>query len=143
MTDRPVNTDLTLFRRKYYWQYALLIMALAYLVLWDPLHNWWSYETTSVEVTSVQSLCAAFEAGKSIPLEVDQCDRLKEKMAGKSDIEIKPRTFVTFTYRSPVDHSTHAASVVRDLDDAGRPIAVGSRLTVQLSRNEPKVFRVP
>ena len=28
MTDRPVNTDLTLFRRKYYWQYALLIMAL-------------------------------------------------------------------------------------------------------------------
>jgi hypothetical protein len=33
--------------------------------------------------------------------------------------------------------------VVRDLDDAGQPIAVGSRLTVALSRKEPALFRVP
>lgn len=143
MTDRPPNTELALFRRKYYWQYALLIAALAYLFLWDPLRKWWSFETSSVEITAVQQLCAAFEVAKSIPLEVEQCDRLKEKMAGKPGIEIKPRTFVTFTYRSPVDHSTHSASIVRDLDDAGQPVAIGSRITVQLSRNEPKVFRVP
>lgn len=143
MTERPPNKDLALFRRKYYWQYALLIAALAYLFLWDPLRNWWSYETSSVEITAVQQLCAAFETGKSVPLEVDQCDRLKDKMTGRSDIEIKPRTFVTFTYRSPVDHSTHSASIVRERDDKGQPVAVGSRLTVQLSRSEPKVFRVP
>jgi len=143
MTELPPNKDLALFRRKYYWQYALLIAALAYLFLWDPLRNWWSYETTTVEITAVQPLCAAFEAGKTVPLEVDQCDRLKDKIAGKPGIDIKPRTFVTFTYRSPVDHSTHSASIVRDLDDAGQPVAIGSRLTVQLSRSEPKVYRVP
>lgn len=143
MMDRPPNKDLTLFRRKYYWQYALLIAALAYLFLWDPLRNWWSYETTSVEITAVQQLCAAFETGKSIPLEIDRCDRLKDKTTGKAGIDVKPRTFVTFNYRSPVDQSTHSASIVRERDDAGQPIAVGSRLTVQLSRSESKVFRVP
>lgn len=143
MTEPSPNKDVAVFRRKYYWQYALLIAALAYLFLWDPLRNWWSFEASSVEITAVQQLCAAFGVGKSIPLDIDQCDRLKDKMTGKPGIEIKPRTFVTFTYRSPVDHSTHSASIVRERDDAGQPITVGSRLTVQLSRNEPKVFRVP
>ena len=143
MTERPPNKELALFRRKYYWQYALLIAALAYLFLWDPLRNWWAYETTSVEITGVQPLCAAFETGTSIPLDVGQCDRLRDNMANNPGIEIKPRTFATFSYRSPVDSSTHSASIVRDLDDAGRPIAIGSRLTVQLSRSEPGVFRVP
>ena len=143
MTEPSLNKDVAVFRRKYYWQYALLIAALAYLFLWDPFRNWWSYETSSVEITAVQQLCAAFGVGKSIPLDIDQCDRLKDKMTGKPGIEIKPLTFITFTYRSPVDHSTHSASIVRERDDAGQPIAVGSRLTVQLSRNEPKVFRVP
>jgi hypothetical protein len=143
MTERPPNRDIALFRRKYYWQYALLVAALAYLFLWDPLRTWWSFETSSVEVTAVQSLCATFETGKSIPLQVDQCDRLRTETAGKPGIEIRPGTFATFSYRSPVDNSTHAASIMRDLDDTGRPIAVGSRLTVQLSRSDPKIFRVP
>jgi hypothetical protein len=143
MTEPSHNRDLALFRRKYYWQYALLIAALIYLFFWDPLRNWWSFETSTVEISAVQQLCAAFERGKSIPLQVDQCDRLKDKMAGNPDIEIKPRTFVTFTYRSPVDNSTHSASIVRERDDAGQPVAIGSRIAVQLSRNEPKVFRVP
>jgi len=143
MTEPTHNRDLALFRRKYYWQYALLIAALIYLFFWDPLRNWWSFETATVEVTAVQQLCAAFELGKSIPLEIDQCERLTDKMAGRPEIEIKPRTFLTFIYRSPVDHSTHSASIVRERDDAGQPVAIGSRLTVQLSRNEPKVFRVP
>lgn len=137
------NSAVTLFRRKGAWQYALVIAALAYLFLWDPLRNWWVYEKATAEVTAVQSLCAAFETGQSIPLRIDQCDRLKEEMASRPGIEIKPRTFVTFTYRSPADQSTHSASIVRDLDDAGRPIDIGSRIEVQLSRREPKVFRVP
>lgn len=137
------NKDLTLFRRKYYWQYALLIAALAYLFLWDPLRNWWTFETGTVEITAVQSLCASFEQGRSIPVEVDSCARLEEKNTGKPGIEIKPRTFATFTYRSPADQSTHSASIVRELDDSGRPIAVGSRIRVELSRKDPKVFRVP
>lgn len=143
METKEPNRDLVLFKRRYSWQYALLITALAYLFMWDPVRNWWVYENASAEITAVQSLCAAVEQGQTIPVEVDQCERLREKMAGKTGVEIKPRTFVTFTYRSPADHSTHSASIVRDLDDAGRPVAVGSRITVQLSRSEPKVFRVP
>jgi hypothetical protein len=137
------NSALELLRRKGAWQYALVIAAVLYLFLWDPLRNWWIYETATAEVTAVQSLCAAFETGHPIPLQIDQCDRLKEKMAGKPDIEVKPRTFATFTYRSPADQSTHSASVIRDLDDAGRPIDIGSRIKVQLSRRDPKVFRIP
>ena len=137
------NSALELLKRKGAWQYAVVGAAIVYLFLWDPLRNWWVYEMSTAEVTAVQSLCAAFETGRSIPLHIDQCDRLKEKMAGKADIEIKPRTFVTFTYRSPADQSTHSASVVREFDDAGRPIDIGSRIKVQLSRREPKVFRIP
>jgi hypothetical protein len=137
------NSALELLKRKGAWQYALVIAAIVYLFLWDPLRNWWVYETVTAEVTAVQSLCAAFETGHSIPLHIDQCDRLKEKMAGKSGIEIKPRTFVTFSYRSPADQSMHSASIVREFDDAGRPIDIGSRIKVQLSRHAPKVFRVP
>lgn len=137
------NSALELLKRKGAWQYALVIAAIVYLFLWDPLRNWWVYETATAEVTAVQSLCAAFETGHSIPLHIDQCDRLKEKMAGKPGIEIKPQTFVTFTYRSPADQSTHSASIVRALDDAGRPIDIGSRIKVQLSRREPTVFRIP
>jgi hypothetical protein len=137
------NTDLAVFKCKYYWQYTLLAAALAYLFLWDPVHRWWVFETRTVEITSVQSLCAAFEETRSIPLEVGDCDDLKEKMNGKKGVEIKPRTFATFSYQSPADNSTQSVSIVRDLDDAGKPIAVGSRLTVLLSRNEPKAFRLP
>ncbi|MBX9457793.1 MAG: hypothetical protein KL863_18250 [Rhizobium sp.] len=130
-------------RQRYAWQYALLIAALAYLFLWDPLRNWWAYETTTAEVTAVRSLCAAFERAHAIPVEVDECDRLREKMATRSDIVVKPRLFATFTYRSPADNSAQTASVVREHDDAGRPISVGSRISVQLSRSEPTVFRIP
>lgn len=137
------NQAVERLKRRGAWQYALVIAALVYLFLWDPLRNWWVYETITAEVTAVQSLCAAFETDHSIPLHIDQCDRLKEKMAGKPDIEVKPRTFVTFTYRSPADQSTHSASIVREFDDAGRPIDIGSRIKVQLSRNDPKVFRIP
>lgn len=137
------NSAVALLKRRGAWQYALVIAALAYLFLWDPLRNWWVYETATAEVTAVQSLCAAFETGQSIPIQIDQCDRLEETMAGRPGIEVKPRTFVTFSYRSPADQSMHSASIVRDLDDAGRPIDIGSRIEVQLSRREPKVFRVP
>ena len=141
MTEK--NSAVTLLKRKGSWQYALVIAAIAYLFLWDPLRNWWVYETATAEVTAVQSLCAAFEKGRAVPLHIDQCDRLKEQMAGQPDIEIRPQTFVTFTYRSPADQSMHSASIVRALDDAGRPIDIGSRIKVRLSRNDPKVFRVP
>lgn len=137
------NSDLQIFKRKYYWQYALVLMALAYLFLWDPIRKWWTFETQTVEVTAVQSLCAAFEVNRSLPLEVGACDTVKAKMAGRSDIEVKPRTFATFTYTSPADQAKHTASVVRDLDSDGKPIGIGSRLNVELSRNEPGVFRVP
>jgi hypothetical protein len=137
------NRAVDLLRRRGAWQYALVIAALAYLFLWDPLRNWWVYETATAEVTAVQSLCAAFETGRPIPLQIDHCDRLKEKMAGTPGIEIKPQTFVTFSYRSPADESIQSASIVRSLDDAGRPIDIGSRIKLQLSRREPKVFRVP
>jgi hypothetical protein len=137
------NSALALLRRKNAWQYALMIAALAYLFLWDPLRNWWVYETATAEVTAVQSLCAAFETDNAVPIQIDHCGRLKERMAGKPGIDIKPRTFVTFTYRSPADQSTHSASIVREFDDTGKPIDIGSRIEVQLSRREPKVFRVP
>jgi hypothetical protein len=137
------NRDLALLKRKYWWQYALLAAAFAYLFVWDPLRNWWTFETRSVEITEVRNLCAAFEGEHSIPVEVDGCDELKEKMAGRPDIAIKPRTFASFSYRSPADNSTQSASIVREHDDSGKPIAVGSRLTVELSRREPTVFRVP
>lgn len=137
------NSDLTLFKRKYYWQYALLAMALAYLFLWGPIERWLSFESRTVEVTSVRTLCAAFEINRSLPLAVDECDSVRTAMAGRSDIEIKPRTFATFTYNSPADGSTRTVSVVRDLDSAGKPIAAGSRLDVELSRKEPGVYRVP
>jgi hypothetical protein len=137
------NSAVDLLKRRGAWQYALVITALAYLFLWDPLRSWWVFETTTAEVTAVQSLCAAFESGRSIPLQIDQCDRLKDKMAGRADVEVKPRTFVTFTYRSPADQNTHSASIVREFDDAGKPIDIGSRIKVQLSRREPKVFRMP
>ena len=141
MTEQ--NADLTLFKRKYYWQYALLALALGYLFLWGPIHRWWVFETRTVEVTSVRALCAAFEIDKSMPLDVDECDSVKAKMAGRTDIEIKPRTFASFTYTSPADGSIRTVSVVRDLDSAGKPIAVGSKLDVELSRNEAGVFVVP
>lgn len=137
------NSALELLKRKGVWQYAIVFAAIFYLFLWDPLRTWWVYETATVEVTAVQSLCAAFETDHAIPLHIDQCDRLKQKMAGKPDIEVKPRTFVTFTYRSPADQSTHSASIVREFDDAGKPIDIGSRVKVQLSRREPRVFRIP
>ena len=141
MTEK--NSAVALLKRRGAWQYALVIAALAYLFLWDPLRNWWVYETAMAEVTAVQSLCAAFETGHSVPVQIDRCDRLNEKMAGKPGIEIKPRSFVTFTYRSPADQGTHSASIVREFDDAGKPIDIGSRIKVRLSRNDPKVFRVP
>lgn len=137
------KTDLVLFKRKYWWQYALLAAAVVYLFVLDPLRSWWTFETRTVEITEVRALCAAFEGDHAIPVEVDSCERLRTKMAGKPGVTVAPRTFVTFRYRSPADDSTRTASVVRDLDDAGQPIAVGSRLTVALSRKEPAVFRVP
>lgn len=138
------NHDLALFKRKYWWQYALLATAVAYLFVLDPLRNWWTFETRTVEITGVRALCAAFEGDdRSIPVEVDGCDRLKEKMAGRPNTEVRPRTFASFSYRSPADDSTQSGSVMRERDDDGKPIAIGSRLTVELSRREPKVVRVP
>lgn len=130
-------------RRRHSWQYALLIAALAYLFVWDPLRNWWVYETTTAEITAVRSLCAAFEGTQAIPIEVDACDRLRPKMASRDGVVVKPRQFATFTYRSPADNSAQTASVVREFDDAGQPIAIGSRISVRLSRSDPTRFLVP
>ena len=53
MTEK--NSAVTLLKRKGSWQYALVIAAIAYLFLWDPLRNWWVYETATAEVPAVQS----------------------------------------------------------------------------------------
>jgi hypothetical protein len=137
------NPVLEALTRKNAWQYALIIAALAYLFLWDPLRNWWIFQTVTAEVTAVQSLCAAFETGRAVPLHIDQCDRLRIKMAGRQGIDVKPQTFVTFAYKAPGDQSSHTGSAMRERDDAGRPIDIGSRISIQVSRREPNVFRVP
>ena len=131
------NRDLVLFRRKSYWQYALVILALAYLFVFEPLRVWWRFEPALVTVTSVRYLCAAFGKGVARPLNVDECPLISRQYGGRGDIDIKPRTFVSFDYTSPADHAAHTASIVRDRDDEGKPIAVGSRITVRLSTSDP------
>lgn len=135
------NKDLILFKRKYYWQYALLIAALAYLFVLDPLRLWLKFDTATVTVTSVRQLCAAFEAGQNVPLNVDECPLVRTQYAGQSNIEIKPRTFVSFDYTSPADGKAYSTSMVRDKDDQGAPVAAGSRITVRLSTSEPLVVQ--
>jgi hypothetical protein len=130
------NKDLILFKRGYYWQYALLIGALVYFVL-DPMRLWWKFDAATVTVTSVRQLCAAFEKGKAMPLGVDECPLIEKQYAGKTDIEIKPRTFVSFDYTSPADGKPYSTSIVRDKDDQGNPLASGSRITVHLSTSDP------
>ena len=131
------NRDLLLFRRRNYWQYALLIAALAYLFVLDPLRLWWKFERATVTVTSVRHLCAAFGKGQAIPLNVDECPLIETQYAERTDVDIRPRTFVSFDYTSPADHEAHTASVVRETDDQGNPVAVGSRIAVRLSVSDP------
>lgn len=135
------NKDLALFRRKYYWQYALLIAAVGYLFVLDPLRLWWRFERLTVTVTSVRHLCAAFDKAKSVPVGVDECPLISEQYGSRTDIDISPRTFVSFDYTSPADNAAHTASIVREQDDDGRPVAVGSRITVGLSTADPLVVQ--
>lgn len=123
------------------WQYGLIVLAVAFLLFWDPINHWINYETMTVEVTAVKPLCGAFAKASPIPLEIDQCDAIRERHGSKPEVDIRPRTFASFSYTSPADGKVHSASVIRDLNDAGKPIATGDRITIEASRKDPLVIR--
>ena len=137
-THMAVGALMQVFR----WQYGLIAMAVLFLVFWDPIDRWLNFETSQVEVTDVKELCAAFRKGSNIPLAIDACPSIRDHHAGRADIDIKPRTFVSFDYISPADGKTHDISIVRAHDDAGNPVTVGSRIQVWLSTRDPLVVRL-
>ena len=120
-------------RRMLRWQYALIIIAAAILFFWEPIDNWLNFETQTVGVTTVQTLCTAFDKGSPVPREVGPCDEIRTKHGSDAKAEIREQTFVSFDYTSPVDGKVRSTKIVRDTDDAGQPIHAGSRITVRLS----------
>ncbi|CAN7342211.1 hypothetical protein [Rhizobium sp. LjRoot254] len=120
-------------RRRFRWQYALIIIAAAILFFWEPIDNWLNFETQTVEVKSVQTLCTAFDNGSPVPREVGPCDDIRAEYGSDATVEIREQTFVAFDYTSPADGKVHSTKIVRDKDDAGQPIHAGSRITVRLS----------
>ena len=137
-THLAVGAVMQVFR----WQYGLIAMAVLFLVFWDPIDRWLNFETRQVEVTDVKELCAAFRKGSNIPLAIGACPSIRINHAGRADIDIKPRTFVSFDYISPADRKAHSISIVRAHDDAGNPVTVGSRIQVRLSTRDPLVVRL-
>jgi hypothetical protein len=123
-------------RRRLRWQYALIVIAAAILFLWEPIDNWLNFESQTIEVKTIESLCTAFDKGSPVPREVGPCDAIKSKHRSDTSMEIRAQTFVSFDYTSPADGKVHTAKVVRDKDDAGQPVHAGSRITVRLSSKQ-------
>lgn len=128
-------------RRILRWQYAVIIIAAAILFFWEPIDHWLNFETQTVEVTSVESLCTAFDKGSPVPREVGPCQAIKAKYASDATAEIREQTFVSFDYTSPADGKIHSTKIVRDTDDAGQPIHAGSRITVRLSSKQADLVK--
>jgi hypothetical protein len=120
-------------RRILRWQYALIIIAAAILFFWEPIDNWLNFESQTIEVKSIESLCTAFDKDSPVPREVGPCNAIKSKHGSDTSAEIREQTFVAFDYTSPADGKVHSTKIVRDKDDAGQPIHAGSRITVRLS----------
>ncbi|MDB5550491.1 MAG: hypothetical protein JWL86_475 [Rhizobium sp.] len=128
-------------RRILRWQYGLILLAAVILFLWEPIDDWRNFEPQSVEVTSVESLCTAFDKGSPVPREVGPCDAIKGKHGSDATAEIRQQTFVSFDYTSPADGKVHSTKIIRDKDDASQPIHAGSRMTVRLSKIHADVVK--
>ena len=128
-------------RRILRWQYGLILLAAVILFFWEPVNDWRNFEPQTVEVTSVQSLCIAFDKGSPVPREVGPCDAIKDKHGSDPTAEIRQQTFVAFDYTSPADGKVHSTKMVRDKDDAGQPIHAGSRITVRLSNKQAEIVK--
>jgi hypothetical protein len=128
-------------RRTLRWQYGLILLAAFILFLWEPINDWRNFEPQTVEVTSVRSLCTAFDKASPVPREVGPCDGIKDKHGSDPTAEIRQQTFVSFDYTSPADGKVHSAKMVRDKDDAGQPIHAGSRISVRLSNKQAEIVK--
>jgi hypothetical protein len=127
--------------RLFRWQYSLIIVAVAILIFWEPIDGWVNFQSQTVEVTSIQTLCTAFDKGSPVPREVGACDEIRVRHGGDATAEIRQQTFVSFDYTSPVDGKIRSTKIVRDKDDSGQPIHVGSRITVRLSSKQADLVK--
>jgi hypothetical protein len=118
------------------WQYALIIVAAAILFFWEPIDDWLNFQTETVEVKAVQTLCTAFDKASPVPREVGPCDEIRAEYGSNALVDIREQTFAAFDYTSPADGKVHSTKIVRDKDDAGQPIHAGSRISVQLSSKQ-------
>ena len=130
--DSKVGTKRRILR----WQYGLILLAAFVLFLWEPINDWRNFVSQTVEITSVDSLCTAFDKGSPVPREVGPCDAIRAKHGSDATAEIRDQAFVAFDYTSPADGKIHSIKIVRDKDDAGQPIHAGSRITVRLSKQQ-------
>lgn len=138
-TEGQVATGVV--RRILRWQYGLIILAVAILFFWEPIDDWLNFQPETVAVTSVQTLCTAFDKGSPVPREVGECDGIRARHGSDVSAEIREQTFVAFDYTSPADGKIHSTKIVRDKDDAGEPIRVGSRIKVRLSSKQADVVK--
>jgi hypothetical protein len=115
------------------WQWALIGLAIAFLLFWDPINNWVNFEKIEVVVTAVNIGCSVVPTESEEVFGDRQCDVVRTEYKPSPDMKINRRTQFSFDYLSPADGQTHKGSIVRVTDDEGPPLAVGDRVTIQAS----------
>lgn len=115
------------------WQWALIGLAIAFLLFWDPLNSWLNFERMDVKVTSVQPSCWAIRSGDHGSFKTGACESLSAEFATASDVTIERRDTISFDFVSPADGLTHQGSVVRPADGLSGSVAVGDTITIEAS----------
>jgi hypothetical protein len=116
------------------WQWGLIVLAILFLLFWDPLNNWLNYDEVEVVVTAVNIGCSVAPAGSDEVVGDRLCDQVRAEFKPSPGSTINRRTQFSFDYLSPADGQMHKGSIVRVAEDDGPFLAVGDRVTIQASK---------
>jgi hypothetical protein len=105
--------------------------------------TWRDYQSAEVQVERVEHLCKLTEIitrdGREQTF-THSCPDVMGPIDPRTHnpkIRISAGAFVSFHYLSPADGKMHFAQLKRELNDINRPIAVGDKIRVHLSRQDP------
>lgn len=115
------------------WQWALIGLAIVFLLFWDPLNNWLNFKNVEVVVTNVNIGCSIVPIDSEAVIGDRYCADVRAEYKPSPDLKINRRTQFSFEYLSPADGLIYRGSIVRIAEDSGPYLAVGDKVIVQAS----------
>jgi len=125
------------------WYLLGMVFMVSAFSIWHRFETWRDYQPAEVQVERVEHLCKVTETITKDAREETVTHDCPDVMGPGDPNERNPRirisagAFVTFHYLSPADGKMHLALLKRKLNDINRPVLVGDKIWVRLSRHNP------